>query len=88
MDFLNKEIRKAGKEETRNGTGKAGKEHRTPNQPTPGLRLASIQHRTSLHRASGWQASNIEHRRVEGVWKMDGSAGARYTPRAAQAAAS
>jgi hypothetical protein len=36
MDFLNEEIRKAGKEETRNGTGKAGRrklniEHRTSN---------------------------------------------------------
>ena len=50
-------------------------------------RTSNIEHRTRLHRASGWQASNIEHRRVEGVWKMDGSAGARYTPRAAQAAA-
>jgi hypothetical protein len=27
--------------------GKTRTEHRTPNQPTPGLRLASIQHRTS-----------------------------------------
>jgi hypothetical protein len=26
---------------------------------------ARTEHRTSLHRASGWQASNIEHRRTE-----------------------